>query len=168
MEILDLGPLTDRQRSQLEGDERDPFDSAGVTLQFRRKSRHVAICEDGRLIASAGLTSAEVAVDGERFDVVGLGGVIVSAAHRRQGLARRVVEEALVRARAMGPSFAILFCHADRVGLYDRVGFHEITSEVVVEQPEGFEPIILRTMWCALEPGAAWPPGAVTVHGLPF
>jgi len=62
--------LTDRQRSQLEGDERDPFDSrrdAPVPPQepSRRDLR-------GRPADRVGGTDEpEVAVDGERFDVVG-------------------------------------------------------------------------------------------------
>ena len=78
MEIIDLGPLNDEERAQLEGDEVDPFDGAGMTLQYRAKDRHVVLREDGRLVASAGLTEAEVEVAGQRFRVVGLGGVIVT------------------------------------------------------------------------------------------
>lgn len=39
----------------------------------------------------------EVDVAGERFSVVGLGGMIVNAAHRRRRLARTVVGEAIAR-----------------------------------------------------------------------
>ena len=48
MEVLDLGELSDAQRAQLEGDEHDPFDAAGVTLEFRAKEQHVALAEGGR------------------------------------------------------------------------------------------------------------------------
>jgi predicted N-acetyltransferase YhbS len=95
MEVVDLGPLTDEERAQLEGDEVDPFDGAGITLQYRRKDRHLVLRDDGRLVASAGLTDAEVEVAGQRFRVAGLGGVIVNADRRGQGLARRIVEVAL-------------------------------------------------------------------------
>jgi predicted N-acetyltransferase YhbS len=169
MEIVDLGPLTDGQRADLEGDEDDPFDGAGMTLRFRPKDRHVAILEsDGRLVASAGLTLAEVEVAANRIPVVGLGGVIVNADHRGRGLARQSVEEALDRARAMGPLFVILFCHADRVGLYTRLGFVEIASAVSVQQPHGFERMPMRTLWRALHPEASWPDGPVRIHSLPF
>ena len=103
--------LTDAQRAQLEGDEHDPFDAAGVPLQFRAKERHVGLAQDGRLVASTGLTDAEVEVGGVRFEVVGIGGVFVARPRRGEGLARRVLEEALARAQAAGPSFALLFCH---------------------------------------------------------
>ena len=168
MEIVDLGPLTDEGRAQLEGDEFDPFDGAGMTLQYRPKDRHVALRDDDGLVASAGLTATEVEVAGWRFAVVGLGGVIVHADHRGHGLARRIVEEALSRAQATGLAFVILFCHPDRVGLYERLGFATITSPVSVQQPHGFEPMTQRTMWHALQPDVSWPPGNVTVYDLPF
>ena len=168
MEIVDLGPLTDQDRAQLEGSERDPFDAAGVTLRFRPKHRHVALRDGGRLVASAGLTAAEVEVAGQRFTVAGLGGVIVNADHRGRGLARRVVEEALIRAAATGLPFVMLFCHVDRAGLYERLGFAVINSPVSVKQHGGFEPMTQCAMWKALQPGVSWPPGNVTVHDLPF
>ncbi|HEX3875023.1 MAG TPA: GNAT family N-acetyltransferase [Solirubrobacteraceae bacterium] len=169
MEIVDLGPLTDEQRAELEGDEPDPFDVAGVTLRFRRKDRHVGLRDgDGRLVASTGLVVAEVDVGDDRVGVVGLGGVIVNAGYRGRGLARRVVETAVERAQSIGPAYAILFCHADRAGLYERLGFVELAPPVLVEQPDGFAVIDQRTMWRALRPGAEWPAGSVRVHGLPF
>ena len=169
MEILDLGRLTDAQRGELEGGEDDPFDGAGISLRFRPKDRHVALREaSGRLVASAGLTTSEVEVADERIPVVGLGGVFVSAAYRGRGLSRQIVGEALDRAPTMGPSFVILFCHANRVGLYARLGFVGIDHPVSVQQPDGFETMPMRTMWRGLRPDASWPEGPVRVHGLPF
>jgi len=108
-------------------------------------------------------------VSGARFEVVGIGGVIVVAARRGQGLARQVLEHALERAAAMGPSFALLFCHADRAGLYERLGFGVIEAPVMVGQGGGFEPILPElAMSRPLSDGAPWPPGPVTLYGLPF
>jgi GNAT superfamily N-acetyltransferase len=168
VEVVEFGMLTDAQRAQLEGDEHDPFDAAGVALEFRTKERHVGLAENGALVASTGLTRAPVEVGAERFEVVGIGGVIVTAPRRGEGLARRVLEEALARARAAGPRFALLFCHADRSGLYERLGFATIEDPVTVEQPGGFEPMAQLAMWLPLTSAAAWPPGPVTVFGLPF
>jgi predicted GNAT family N-acyltransferase len=169
MEIVELGYLTEGERAELEGDEDDPFDGAGMTLRFRSKDRHVAMrASDGLLVASAGLTKAVVEVADRRIPVVGLGGVIVKADQRGQGLARQIVEEAIERACTMGPSFVMLFCHGDRVGLYTRLGFVEITDPVTVEQPTGFETMPMRTMWRGLDPQGSWPDGPVRVHSLPF
>ena len=169
MDVIEFGLLTARQRRQLEGDEHDPFDAAGSTLQFRRKEHHVALRDRaGRLVASTGIVLVEIEVDSRRFAVVGLGGVIVTARYRGQGLARRVVDAALAKARTLGPDFAILFCLDDRAVLYRKLGFVEVRSVVLVEQPEGHVPISQRTMWRALKPDVTWPAGEVVVDSLPF
>jgi ribosomal protein S18 acetylase RimI-like enzyme len=94
--------------------------------------------------------------------------VIVNAAFRGRGLARRIVEAALARAQTLGPAFALLFCHPDRVGLYRRLGFSELDVEVMVEQPDGRAVMTQRTMWRPLHEHATWPAGPVVLHGLPF
>ncbi len=166
---MEFGRLGPGRRAELEGDEDDPFQVSGVTLQFRPKERHVALQDErGRLVASTGLVISEVDVAGVRFPVVGIGGVIVAARHRGQGLARRVLDATLARARELGPDFAMLFCLPDRVGLYRRLGFLEIDHEVQVKQPLGYAPMPLRTMWRALRDGAAWPDGPVVLETLPF
>lgn len=169
LELVELGPLTQKQRAELEGDEPDPWDAAGSTLAFRPKERHVALRDNhGRLVAVAGIVLADVEAGGESFPVVGLGGVIVNVAHRGRGLARRVVTAALAHAEKLGPEFMLLFCHADRVGLYRKLGFAELDSTVTVEQPGGAIEMPMRSMWRALRPGASWPQGGVAVRGLPF
>jgi predicted GNAT family N-acyltransferase len=171
MEVVEFGALTEAYRAELEGDEEDPFDVRGTELRWRRKDRHVALRgDDGRLVASTGLLVAEIQVgDGPPIPVVGIGGVIVAAAHRGQGLADRVVTEALRRAAAMGPDLAILFCHRDRAGLYLRHLFSEIEPPVLVQQPDGFAEIPQVAMWRTLREGASLPPaGQVRLLSLPF
>ena len=167
--MIEFGHLTHDQRAVLEGNEEDPFDAAGATLVYQRKDRHVALRDGrGRLVASTGMLLVEVEVQAERFPVVGIGGVIVNAEHRGRGFARQVVQAALTRAQSLGPALALLFCHEDRAGLYRKLGFLEIASAVVVKQPDGYEAMPDRTMWHSLHPGARWPNGEVTIHGLPF
>lgn len=169
MEVVEFGSLTDEHRIALEGDESDPFDAARVPLRFRSKERHVGLQdESGRLVASTGMVVADVEVGAERFPVVGLGGVIVSASYRGRGLARRVVEVALAKAQCLGPRFSILFCHEDRAGLYRRLGFVEVHDDVLVQQPHGYAAMTQQTMWIALHGENKWPSGEVVVHSLPF
>jgi predicted N-acetyltransferase YhbS len=170
MEVVEFGRLNEKHRVELEGDEVDPFDAAGTPVRWRKKERHVALRgADGRLVASAGLVVAEVRVGEARaMSVVGIGGVIVAATYRGQGLARRTILEALDRAATMGPEVAMLFCHRDRAGLYARLGFQEIASPVLVEQPGGFAEMPMVSMWRALHEGGGLPTGPVTVQGLPF
>jgi predicted N-acetyltransferase YhbS len=168
VEVVELGRLTPEQREELEGDEHDPFDAAGSTLAYRGKEHHVALRDEGRLVASTGMLVVDVEVGPERFAVVGLGGVIVNARRRGIGLARKVVNAALAKAETLGPEFAVLFCHDDRVGLYLKLGFRQVSSDVRVEQPNGYAVIPEETMWHALRPGRSWPAGPVVVHSLPF
>lgn len=170
MDIVEFGALTDAYREQLEGDEDDPFDAAGSPLQWRGKDRHIALRDaGGRLVASVGLLTAEIRVGADGvMPIVGVGGVIVAAPHRGRGLAREVLTAALDRAQTLGPPLALLFCHPDRAGLYERFGFSEATARVVVEQPDGPVEMPHVTMWRALHPGATLPDGPVTLLGLPF
>ena len=169
MEIVEFGRLRQERRAELEGDEEDPFDAAGDVLAYQPKKRHVGIQDDrGHLVACTGMLIVEVQVQAQRFPVVGFGGVIVRADHRGRGLAREIVQAALAKARTLGPAFALLFCHEDRAGLYRKLGFADVMSEVVVKQPDGYAPMPERTMWQALHSHVTWPDGTVTVHSLPF
>src|SRR5947209_6629024 len=60
MEITRFGALSDQDRAQLEGDEPDPFDAAGIGLTFRPKERHVGVRDEtSRRSGSAGVPLAE-------------------------------------------------------------------------------------------------------------
>jgi predicted N-acetyltransferase YhbS len=169
MEPVEFDLLTDDKRAELEGDEEDPWDGAGSPLEWRPKEHHVALQDDnGRLVASAGVLMVDVEAGGERFPVVGLGGVIVNAGYRGRGLSLRVIEAALAKAGTLGPDRVILFCHEDRAELYRRFGFQDVTSTVLVEHRGGHAEMPMRTMWRALRPDAGWPGGTVVVHSLPF
>jgi predicted N-acetyltransferase YhbS len=166
-ELEGVGPA---EWAAVQDGEQAPWGEEGERLQWRDKRRHVGVRgEDGRLLALAGAVTAEVVVgDGERFPVVGIGGVIVTAAHRGRGLARKVLEAALARAAALGPSLVLLFCLPDRAGLYERFGFTAVARPILVTQPEGLAEMPLVTMWRALTSGDELPDGPVTLLGLPY
>ena len=170
VEVVEYGPLTDALRDALEGGEEHPFGTEGIELSWRRKERHVMLRdEEGQLVASTGLLVVEVSVDdGEPFEVVGVGGVFVTRAHRGEGLARVVVEATFERAARMGPTLAMLFCRDAVAGLYLKLGFELVEPPVRVLQPNGTAVLPVNTMWRPLAEGAAWPPGAVLVHSEPF
>jgi GNAT superfamily N-acetyltransferase len=170
VEIVEFGQLTDDQRGALEGGEEHPFGTEGIELLWRPKERHVMLRDDeGRLLASTGLLVVEVSVDdGEPFQVVGVGGVFVTRAHRGQGLGRVVVVAALERAARIGPEFAMLFCRDAVVGLYRKLGFELVEPPVHVLQPTGSEVMPVNTMWRPLIADAVWPRGEVFVQSEPF
>jgi predicted GNAT family N-acyltransferase len=172
VDVVEFGRLSSAQRAELEGDEVDPFDTGLIDtpLSWRAKDRHVALRgPEGRLVASTGLVLADVQLGDEPvIPVVGIGGVIVSAPYRGRGLGSRVIAAALRIAETLGPAAAMLFCHRDRVGFYERHGFAELAGPVLVAQPREFVEMPQLTMWRALREGVIVPRGRVTLHSLPF
>ncbi|HEY2772160.1 MAG TPA: GNAT family N-acetyltransferase [Solirubrobacteraceae bacterium] len=169
-ELVEFDEMTAGRRAQLERDEIDPFDSARSTLQWRPKDRHVALRgPDGRLAASVGMVDVEVdPPDGERLRVLGIGGVIVAAPYRGQGLARALLTEVFGQGERAGADGFLLFCHRDRAGLYERVGFTEIAPPMIVRQPGGEAEMPLVSMWRGVREDASPPPGRLRLLSLPF
>jgi predicted N-acetyltransferase YhbS len=168
--VVQFGDLRRDQRSQLYGEDPDPFEMAGDRLHWQPKLRHVGLEDrDGRLVACAGLVRTRVrAGDGPPQEAIGLGGVIVAVAYRGRGLARQVVAEALRLGATLGPELAMLFCLPSRVGLYERLGFSAIEPPVLVEQPDGPVRVKLVVMWRTIRAGAGLPAGPVHLLTLPF
>ncbi|WP_033218844.1 GNAT family N-acetyltransferase [Kitasatospora phosalacinea] len=151
------------------GESEDPFEVAAVGGIWRPKDRHFGVLLDGRVVAHSGSVVAPVEVGGRRFEVAGIGGVLVSPRRRGHGLARAVVTAALDAARADGLELAMLFCLPDRAPLYARLGWTALPGPVTAEQPTGPEAVRLGAMWTGLVPGAVWPEGGeVRLHSLPF
>jgi predicted GNAT family N-acyltransferase len=170
IELRELaGDHTADERAELHDGEVNAFESAHLGIYWEDHERRIVLYEDGRMIACAGLLVAPVSVGGETFDVVGVGGVIVTHSRRGQGLARLVMDGALRRAAELGPEFALLFCRPDRAGFYAKLGFVRVSEPVQVGQPDDKRVTMpLETMWRPLRAGAAWPPGPVDLPGLPF
>jgi predicted N-acetyltransferase YhbS len=167
--MVQFGDLSLSQRAQLYGDDPDPFEMAGDTLQWQPKLRHVGLEErSGRLVACAGLVRTRLQAGDGPHDAIGLGGVIVAVAHRGRGLARQIVGEALRLGATLGPDLAMLFCLPSRAGLYERLGFAAIEPPVLIHQPTGPVPAQLVVMWRTIRPGATLPGGQVRLLTLPF
>jgi GNAT superfamily N-acetyltransferase len=146
--------------------EHDPFGLAGETIEWRDKTHHTVQYEGERPIGHVGLLVAPVQAGAEAFDVVGVGGVIITRSHRGRGLLRPLLEAAL--ARDLGPERALLWCSTANAAIYARLGFVEIGAPVTVEQPAGPLEVPIPTMWKPLRDGVTWPEGDVRVPGLPF
>jgi GNAT superfamily N-acetyltransferase len=168
--FVEIGLLTEQDWADLTSGEREPFGPIGAGLAWRDKDRNLGFRNrEGQLIAAAGATIAVVEVeDAGSFEVVGLGGLIVTRSARRRGLMSRLVEPMLELAEGMGPERAMIFCRPELVALYRRLAFAEIPAAVWVDQPGGRIEMPEPAMWRALHKNAVWPPGRVDVRGLPF
>ncbi len=170
VELVELDALTEQDWIDLQAGEHEPFGSIGATLEWGAKDRYFALRGyDGRLAAAAGALIVTVEVEGAgSFEVVGLGGLIVTRSARRKGLMSRLVGPVLELAEGMGPDRAMIFCRQELVVLYERLTFAEITAPVWVDQPGGRVEMPMRAMWRPLRAGATWPSGRVDVQGQPF
>jgi GNAT superfamily N-acetyltransferase len=167
--IEHAGARTGAEWEELRAGEENSFGESTSDIAWRGKDVHTGFRKDGRLIASVGLVAADVHAGDERFEVVGVGGVIVSRDFRRQGYLRPTLDAALERAATLGPERAMLFCSRANAGLYASFGFAEIDAPVVAAQPEGRECVMPPpAMWRPLREGVTWPAGDVRLPGLPF
>lgn len=170
MELVELDEMTTRQWGELVAGEREPWGGEAEQLIWGDKQRHVGVRgPEGRLVGLAGALVAEVEVSrSERFEVVGVGSVFVTADERGRGLAWQLLQRLLEIAADMGPERAMLFCRPQLTGLYGKLEFAEISGPTWVRQPDGAVEMPLRTMWRPLREGVGWPRGRVDVLGLPF
>jgi predicted N-acetyltransferase YhbS len=150
----------------LVADEHDPFGMEDSDVVWRDKTLHTVRYDGERPVGHVGLVVVPVQAGDETFDVVGVGGVIVSQSHRGQGVLRPLLEAAL--ARDLGPARALLWCSTANAAIYARFGFEQIEAPVTVEQPSGPYVMPMPTMWKPLRAGVTWPAGDVKVPGLPF
>jgi predicted GNAT family N-acyltransferase len=170
VELVELDEITPQQWSELVAGEREPWGGIAEELAWGDKDRFVGLrAPDGGLVAIAGAVTADIEVeDAGRFQVVGIGGVLVTPRERGRGLVWKLLEPLLEIAADMGPERAMLFCRAQLMALYRRLAFVEIPAAVWVRQPDGGIEIPLRAMWRPLREGVRWPDGRVEVRGLPF
>ncbi len=170
VELIELEEITPQQWREIEAGEREPWGGGAESLAWVDKQRHVGLrAADGALVAIAGALIAEIEVEGaERFPVVGIGGVFVTARERGHGLVWKLLEPLLAIAEQMGPERAMLFCRPQLTKLYGRLAFAEIQAPVRAQQPDGEIEMPMRAMWRPLRAGVRWPDGAVELLGLPF
>lgn len=170
MRLVELDRLSEPYWEELIAGEPEPFGGVGEELAWRDKTRNIGVRQDdGRLVAAAGMVLAEVMVGREPpFQVVGLGGLIVTRTARGRGLARLLCERLLEVAGELGVKRAMLFCSPKLMLLYGKLGFIPIDTPVWAEQPGGQIEMPLPAMWSALGSDARWPLGNVTLLGEPF
>jgi predicted N-acetyltransferase YhbS len=169
VEVVELNTFGPDEYGQIVDGEKDPYGTDHLGMDWREKSGHVALVEEGRIIAHAGWVPADIgAATGERFQVVGLGGVMVHRDHRGDGLGQQLVAAAMERMARLGLSVGMLFCRTERVPFYERLGWYPRDQRVTADQPSGPVEVPLVTCWTPLLDGGSLPDSALHVEGLPF
>jgi predicted GNAT family N-acyltransferase len=170
MRLVELDRLLEPCWEKLVAGEHEPFGGIGESLVWREKTRNIGVrTDDGRLVATGGALLAEVQVEQKPpFQVVGLGGLIVTRSARGRGLARLLFERLLQLAGEFEVERAMLFCRPRLMPLYGKFGFLPIDAPVWADQPAGRIEMPLPAMWNALISDASWPSGRVELLGEPF
>lgn len=172
MRLVERDTFTTEQWKAIVGQEQEPWGGGPAeSMTWCEGKRYLVALDDsggGEPEAVIGVLVAAVEAGGERFDVVGVGSLIVAESRRRQGLGGQLLERGLELAGQMGPERAMLFCEDALVARYSRYGFELIEGPVFAEQPDGRIEMPMNSMWRPLCEGARWPPGRVDVLGLPF
>ena len=116
MEVIELTDFGPDEYGQIVDGETDPYGTDHLDIDWREKTGHVALVEEGRIIGHAGWVPAELSTaGGEHLRIVGLGGVMVHRQHRGQGLGHRLVTAAMDRMGRLGDPLGVLFCRTQRV-----------------------------------------------------
>jgi predicted N-acetyltransferase YhbS len=170
MQVVELDAVAEPYWDELVAGETEPFGAVGEQLVWRDKTRNIGVRgDDGRLLAAGGAVLAEVQVGAAApFEVVGLGGLIVTQTARGRGLARLLAQRLLELAGEFGTARAMLFCAPTLMPFYITFGFSPIEAPVWADQPNGRLEVPIPAMWKALEGDADWPAGTVELRGEPF
>jgi GNAT superfamily N-acetyltransferase len=168
VELVDLPDFGPDDVALVVDGEVDPYATAHLPIEWRQKSSHVGLVDEGHLIATAGWVPARVRTGSGPVDVLGLGGVMVHRQRRGHGVGAVLVAGTMRRMAESGGALGMLFCRPVRLAFYQRLGWHRIDAEVTADQPGGPVIMPLLTCWTPLAPGATMPLGELHVEGLPF
>ncbi|HKO97502.1 MAG TPA: GNAT family N-acetyltransferase [Pyrinomonadaceae bacterium] len=146
----------------------DIFGELPHQLTWRPKELHFVLFSDGKPLSHVGLLRHEVSVDGKPMKVAGLGGVVTVPEAQKQGIARRMMEHAMLfMKRAWEVEAGLLFCLPKMEAYYARLGWQTIDGPVLFDQPVGKVTSPLLVMVYPLRE-KAWPKGEVDLQGLPW
>jgi predicted N-acetyltransferase YhbS len=170
LQAVELGRLSMRDWAQLVEGEHQPFGGTCAGFEFLAKDHHIGLRDgDGTLVAAGGWSHVDVEVDGHgRFEVIGLGALIVRHDRRGSGLATPIMQRIRARVDATGIARRLLLCEPHLVDLYIRWGYRPIEDAVWVQQSSGPVRWPLRAMWRTSDPSVDWPVGVVRIQGPPF
>jgi GNAT superfamily N-acetyltransferase len=137
-EIKQAGALTDEENRRLFGWGENIFGVAALNLIWRPKDVHFLMYSEGQPVSHVGVLRHVVSVDGEPVTVGGLGGVVTVPTARKKGFARQLMRHATnFLGHEWGVDAGLLFCLPELAAYYGALGWQEVKSPVLIEQPRG-------------------------------
>lgn len=138
---------------------------------------HIIAQDDaGQVIGHTGWGSRQITVEEQTVHIAGVGGVLVSAAHRKTGLGKHLLKAATDTMQIMNTQgivpidFGYLGCREEVVGFYESCGFTRISAREFYTSTNG-EPAVAD----AQEPllifpvaQADFPRGDIDLNGRPW
>lgn len=136
--------------------------------QWRAKTRHIFVEDDGLPVGHVGLLEASVSVGDESVEVCGIGSVVTRPEAQGRGYARRAMRRAEeIMRRETDAEFGMLYCRDELIPLYASLGWQLVKGENIFGQESG--PVASPFNVMVLPLGEReWPAGKVVVEGLPW
>ena len=167
-EIRQAEALTDEEEQLLFGWGEDIFDLAALKLSWRPKDLHFLLYADGEPVSHVSVLKHAVSVNGEPATVGGVGGVVTVPGAQKKGLARRLMQHtAEFFEREWKVDAGLLFCLPKLTAYYEALGWQEVESPVLIEQPSGKIVSPLCVMALPLV-GEGWSSGGIELGSLPW
>jgi GNAT superfamily N-acetyltransferase len=110
----------------------------------------------------------DLIVLGKSIVVAGLGGVVTVPTAQRRGFARRLVQHAMKYAETEWHVEAgLLFCRPEMIHYYAALGWQQVESPVMIDQPNGKIASPLPVMVLPFR-DLHWPAGTIELESLPW
>ncbi len=143
-------------------------DDVNPGYQWAQPTIHALAYVDGKLACHAGILGREIRVGGKSINVAGITDVATDVFFRRKGCARKIMKAVEKSLKMEGLyRFAMLFCNAGLLPLYESVGYRRIAAPLFIHS-EGrrfqIDDVKLALPLTADE----WPQGEIDLLGLPW
>ena len=167
-EIRQAEVLTDEEKQRLFGWGENIFGVGTFKLTWRPKDLHFLLYSDGEPVSHVGVLKHVVSVNGEPASVGGVGGVVTVPEAQKKGLARRLMRHAAkFLEQEWEVDAGLLFCLPKLLAYYEALGWQEVETSVLIEQPSGKIVSPLRVMVLPLV-GEGWSSGSIELGSLPW
>lgn len=168
LEIKTVTSLSEAEEKKLYGWGENIFGVQAHALHWRHKEVRFALSDKGQLVSHAAILQHPVNINGQPIMVVGLGGVVTVPEAQRKGFARQLVQHVMKYAETEWQVEAgLLFCRPQMIHYYAAMGWQQVESTVLIDQPNGKIASPLPVMVLTFR-DSTWPPGTIDLDSLPW